>query len=350
MKGSMFMRKFNGYMHGVNLGGWLSQTDDTSKEHYDKFITESDIAYIASLGLDHVRVPIDYMLIEEEDGTPKEDGYYYIDSCAEWCKKNNLNMIIDLHKTFGYSFDPLDKTDKTIFFFDNSLQERFYSIWQTIAERYKDCSNYIAFELLNEIVEPEVAEPWNKIALKAISKIHAIAPDSWVIFGGTMYNNVLSVPELADTDDKKVVYTFHSYEPLIFTHQGAYWVENMPSDFRIKYPESLENYRIHSKILSKSLVDAIYKNDLPEISAEYFEELFKDAIKTANDRNIPLYCGEYGVIDLSDDESKINWVTDICAVFDKYNIGRAYWNYKEKDFGIVNIGSEDIRKKLAAKL
>lgn len=350
MKGSIFMRTFDGYIHGVNLGGWLSQTSDTSAEHYSNFITEADIEYIASLGLDHVRVPIDYMLIEEEDGTSKPDGYVYIDNCINWCKNHRLNMIIDLHKAFGYSFDPLDKTDKTIFFYDEALQERFYALWETIAERYSKFSDHVAFELLNEIVEPEVAEQWNKIALTAISKIHAISPDSWIIFGGTMYNNVLSVPALAETDDEKVVYTFHSYEPLIFTHQGAYWVDNMPSDFRVKYPESLTNYRKYSDMLYKPLVSAIYKEDLPEISSEYFETLFKPALETVMDRNIPLYCGEYGVIDLADDESKINWVTDICSVFDKYNIGRAYWNYKEKDFGIVNISDEEVRKKLAEKL
>ena len=68
------MRKLEHYLHGVNLGGWLSQNSDTSKKHYETFITEKDIAYIASLGLDHVRVPVDYMLLEEEDGTPKSEG------------------------------------------------------------------------------------------------------------------------------------------------------------------------------------------------------------------------------------------------------------------------------------
>ena len=31
------MKKFKGYMHGINLGGWLSQCDHT-KERYDNFI------------------------------------------------------------------------------------------------------------------------------------------------------------------------------------------------------------------------------------------------------------------------------------------------------------------------
>ena len=157
------MRTLNGYMHGVNLGGWLSQTADTSKAHYDNFITEEDIAYIASLGLDHVRVPVDYTLLEEEDGTPKTEGYSYLDNCVTWCRTHGIRMILDLHKTYGYSFDPLDKTDKTVFFRDAALQERFYTLWKILAARYGGAPELVAFELLNEIIEPEVAEAWNQI-------------------------------------------------------------------------------------------------------------------------------------------------------------------------------------------
>ena len=30
------------------------------------------------------------------------------------------------------------------------------------------------------------------------------------------------------------------------------------------------------------------------------------------------------------------WMKDIHAAFEKYGIGRALWNYKNKDFGIVD--------------
>ncbi|MBQ8825242.1 MAG: cellulase family glycosylhydrolase [Ruminococcus sp.] len=341
------MRTIQGYTHGINLGGWLSQNDDTSKKHYNNFITEKDIKYIASLGLDHVRIPIDYMLLEEEDGTEKQEGYYYLNKCIEWCKKYNIHIIIDLHKTYGYSFDPLDKTDKKIFFYNKKIQERFYTLWKRIAVRYKGLSYMVAFELLNEIVEPEVAEEWNKIALNAIHEIHKIAPDTWIIFGGTMYNSVLSVPSLAVPDDKKVAFTFHSYEPIIFTHQGAYWVDNMNPDFRISYPESLSKYRNCSKNLKYQLVSSIFRKDLTSLGTDFFEKLFLPAIKYAEENNVPIYCGEYGVIDLADDISKVKWVKDICTIFNKYQIGRAYWNYKEKDYGIVNIENEEIKKQLA---
>ena len=124
----------------------------------------------------------------------------------------------------------------------------------------------------------------------------------------------------------------------------------MPEDFRIKYPENIDEYRRQSRRLSQELAGAVFSDTLTEISCDFFEKLFMPALETAEKRNIPLYCGEYGVIDLADDISKINWTADICSVFDKYNIGRAYWNYKEKDFGIVNIKDEKVRKQLAEKL
>ena len=39
------MKQMNGFMHGIDLGGWLSQCDH-SKHTYDTFIVESDLAKI----------------------------------------------------------------------------------------------------------------------------------------------------------------------------------------------------------------------------------------------------------------------------------------------------------------
>ena len=339
------MRGMEGYMRGVNLGGWLSQFDVPSKEHFDTFITEEDIRRIAGMGLDHVRVPVDYTVIETEDGTPKEDGYKYIDNCVQWCRANGLHMIIDIHKTYGYSFDPLEKDDKTVFFTDTVRQQRFFDMWETIAKRYSGDPDVVAYELLNEIVMPEVKDLWNGIALKAIEVIRRHAPQTWIIFGGVLYNAVVAVPWLADTPDHRVAYTFHCYEPLIFTHQGAYWVDNMPSDFRIGYPKTLEEYREASSILDRKLAGTIFDEKIRPIGTAFFEGLFEPALRTSKERDIPLYCGEYGVIDLADNHSKLRWLRDIHAVFRRYGIGHALWNYKEKDFGLADDRFEEIRSR-----
>ena len=86
------MQIWNGFQRGINLGGWLSQCDHTDR-HYDTFITENDIAHIASWGMDHVRVPIDYELIEAQGSIERESGYARIACCLRWCKKHNLNVV-----------------------------------------------------------------------------------------------------------------------------------------------------------------------------------------------------------------------------------------------------------------
>ena len=339
------MRKFEGYMKGVNLGGWLSQKNDSTPEHRDAFITHDDIKVIRSWGLDHVRLPVDYDILRTDD------GYSHIDDCIRWCREEGLKMILDLHKADGYSFDPLDKDDKKKFFYDKKMQEDFYRLWDEISLRYKDESDIVAFELLNEIVPMEVKDPWNEIALKAIDTIRKNAKNSWIVYGGVMYNSVSAVPWLAPVDDKKTVYTFHCYEPMIFTHQGAYWVDNMPSDFRIGYPAPLDVYRAASRELSQDLASVIYDPRLKNgFGTQYFELIFEDAVNFAAECDIPLYCGEYGVIDLATPEDTARWLNDINAAFVKYDMARCYWNYKNMDFGISDDRCSHMINEITARL
>ena len=341
------MKTFEGFYKGVNLGGWISQFDEYDTNHFETFITEKDIEDIAGLGFDHVRVPVDYIVLEDEKGDPKEDGFRYLESCHAWCRKHGLRMIIDLHECFGYSFDPLKKDmDRKKFFYDEELQARFLRLWRRIAERFGPYPEEVAFEPLNEVVLYEVHEAWNKLITEYIRTVRKFAPGSYIIVGGVCYNSIATVPLLDPPADDKVVFNFHCYEPHIFTHQGAYWVENMPSDFRIGYPLPIEEYRAASEAhdLSQDLVAAAFADGLGETGPAFFEALFAPAIEVAEKYDVPLYCGEYGVIDLAADADKIRWLRDIHQVFKAHGIGHALWNYKEKDFGFVNEEFANVRR------
>ena len=328
------MRKFEGYEHGINLGGWLSQREYT-KEHFDEFITEDDIKTIASWGLDHIRLPIDYNPLETDSGEYKEEGFSYIDKAVDWCGKAGLNLIIDLHKTYGYSFDYLH--NESGFFENESYQERFYRLWEELAKRYGDKSDRIAFELLNEVTDKDYCDPWNRIAKQCIQRIRAIAPDVKILIGGYYNNCIEALEDLEMPYDENIVYNFHFYEPLIFTHQGAAWVKGMDTSFRIPidapYAEmaksSAEQFEQMSILFDGFDPDA-------HLSELYFERLFEKAVKICEERNVPLYCGEYGVIEQADPEEILKWYKMISSSFNKCSIGRAAWSYKEMDFGITD--------------
>lgn len=327
------MRTLEGFYRGVNLGGWLSQ-GPLDKEHLDTFITEADIRRIASWGADHIRLPIDYDNFENEDGTDKPEGYTYIDNCIAWCRRAGLNIVLDLHKTYGYVFDQPEKSID--FFYNEALQNRFYRLWEKLIDRYKDDQDIIMFEPLNEVVSPDVVNEWNLIGGRCIEIIRAKAPTAKILFGGVGYNAVTSIKYLSAPVDENIVYNFHCYEPVLFTHQSAYWVEGMPLDFHINYPGDWDEYLEKSRKIPGCMHGAISdKNiELTELGTAFFETMFMDAIKVAEERNAPIYCGEYGVIDQAPLDGTLSWFKDIHSVFTKYNIGRAVWNYKEKDYGL----------------
>ena len=79
-------------MHGVNLGGWMSQCV-YEEDHYDTFISKQDIAQIAKSGFDHVRLPVDDPVLEEEDGTYRKSGFDRLYKVIDWCMEYKLNII-----------------------------------------------------------------------------------------------------------------------------------------------------------------------------------------------------------------------------------------------------------------
>lgn len=328
------MREFTGYKKGVNLGGWLSQcgAGNYTEERFNNFITEDDFAKIASWGADHVRIPIDYNVIQNDDGSFIESGFAHIDRCIEWCKKYDLKMVLDLHKACGYVFD-----DKTYcqFFYNEELQDIFVGLWQELARRYAKYSAFVAFELLNEITAKETAEIWNRIAERTIRAIREISADVRIIIGGYFNSSIEGLLLLDKPADENIVFTFHCYSPMIFTHQSGYWVENMPSDYSIAYPGTVDEYRRESSALFNNSYDNEFDYEGVLIDSSFFERQFKTALDVGEKYNVPLYCGEYGVIDKADPESTVRWFADIHAALEKFNIARAVWCYKEKDFGLV---------------
>ncbi|KAI8443758.1 glucan 1,3-beta-glucosidase [Phakopsora pachyrhizi] len=127
-------------IYGVNLGGWLvlepfivpylfekfnpDETTDTPptvvdewslstalgkdlastlEEHYKTFITEEDFAQIAAAGLNWVRLPVGWWMIETWEDEPMLSGvsYKYFLKALKWARKYGLRVNLDLHAVPG---------------------------------------------------------------------------------------------------------------------------------------------------------------------------------------------------------------------------------------------------------
>ena len=87
-----------------------------------------------------------------------------------------------------------------------------------------------------------------------------------------------------------------------------------------------------------------------KFGAEFFSELISEAVSVAEERNVALYCGEFGVIDRAAPEDALEWYRMICSVFDRYGIGRAAWSYRMMDFGLIDDHMKDVSEELIGLL
>jgi len=332
------------FINGVNLGGWLSQYQKYDHTHFRAFITRRNIQQIASWGMDHVRLPVDYPVLESDDapGIYREDGFRYIDSCVEWCQAAGLGIILDLHRAPGYNFSDTLRPEtkhRNVLFDQDGAQQRFVLLWETIARRYHAAGLPIIFELLNEVVLPE-SGPWNSLAHKTVAALRAIDPACKIMVGGNNYNAAGELKNIQLFDDPDVCYTFHFYEPLLFTHQKAPWSQEAVEYSRdISYPgvfTGLEEFLQHASQWREKYGWQVGRAVDRALMLEFLQPALDFVQQTKRD----LYCGEFGVIEYVNPASRQNWYADLLDILKQYNIGRSVWSYKQMDFGLVDANGQ----------
>ncbi len=260
-------------------------------------------------------------------------------------------MILDLHKAHGYVFDDESNCQ---FFYQEKLQDMFVDLWVALAKRYGKYRDFLVLELLNEVTNREFAEPWNKIAARTIKAIREVDKDIRIMVGGIFNDSIFGLTLLDPPADENIVFTFHCYSPLAFTHQGAYWVARMPRDpekWKLAYPGTTAAYKARTEEFFGHDFDSEFPDTLPEqMGVAYFENLLQPALEVAERYNVPLYCGEYGVIDLADAKDALAWYRDMNQALEKYGIPRAAWSHHSMNFGLADPWLDGVRDQLVKVL
>lgn len=325
------VKRIDGFMRGVNLGGWMSH-EHHDPEHIARYITEEDFARIAAMGADHVRIPVDFEVFAATADGSEPVGYVYLDKAVAWCAKHGLHLMLDLHKAEGFSYEAM--FNESGLFESEELQQRFYALWDTFARRYAGDGELVAFELLNEVTDPEVMPTWNRMATETMRRIRAIAPKNWILVGSYWNNSLDALPALELPPDDRLAYVFHCYDPFMFTHQGAYWVTTMPRDYRISYPRSEGEYAVEAEKIGQDCAGD--RNETKLVDSGYFYRRFERMVRLCEERGVSMCCTEYGVIEQAQDADVLQWYRDIHAAFDALQIGRTAWSYKDMNFGLID--------------
>jgi endoglucanase len=293
-------------MRGTNLGNWLmpegymfkfNKTNspklineaiaeligpDEAKLFWQKYqgsyITQPDIHYLKSIGVNSIRIPFNYKLFTNENYMGQNDpdrGFVLLDRVISWCKAEGIYVMLDMHAApGGQTGDNIDDGYGYPFLFKSvASQQLCADIWKRIADHYKNETIILGYDLLNEPIatyfdandlNPSLEPTYKFItaAIRTVDKNHII------ILGGAQWDS--NFKPFGEPFDSKLVYQFHKY----WTPPTKAVIQDY-LDFRDKY-------------------------------------------------NVPIYCGETG-------ENTDGWCDTFKNVLEQNHIGWHFWPYKKID-------------------
>lgn len=270
---------------GINLSGLEGAFP--SKSYID---SEKTFAQIAEKGFDHVRLPVDFRKYADENGVIKNSFYKRLDKIINTANSYGLVVMLDFHGWYDISL-----------LNDGKL---FFSIWENVAEHYKDYSNMLMFELINE---PHTTEGGDLDAsfLKslqetAVKKIRAISPHRTIVLASADWNATWSLHTFNLTDVENTLVAVHIYDPLDFTHQGMEWAGK--GDVSMPYNDE---------------VDAA------------LDKAFKDILEFKQRTGMKIVINEFGVNTSGyvSDEDVCKYFNKITSFAKENDIAWTYWEY-----------------------
>ncbi|MBU0473335.1 MAG: cellulase family glycosylhydrolase [Bacteroidetes bacterium] len=320
----------NHFNKGVNLTSWF-QVDSPQQIQFTKY-TKQDFINIKSLGCDVIRLPIN--LHSMTDGTTEHnlDPLFlsFLDEVVDWAEELNINIILDNH-----SFNPAVNTD-------GSIIQTLIPVWKNMAEHFKNRSNNIYFEILNEPHGISDAN-WNAIQQAIIMVIRQIDAIHTIVVGPANWNSYSSLDDMPIYTDKNLIYTFHFYDPFLFTHQGASWTEpSLVPLAGMPFPYNVNAMPTFPAELNGTWIQSSYNNYINDGTVAKVKELIDIAVKFKNDRNVEIFCGEFGVyIPNSNNEDRVLWYEIVRKYFEEKNISWTIWDY-QGGFGLFEKDSEEM--------
>lgn len=247
------------------------------KTYHQNYIAREDIRFIKQSGFNSVRVPFSYRLFVSEAEPEKLEGagYELLDRVVDWCKKEGLFVILDMHAApGGQTGDNIDDGWGYPFLFESpESQELTVNLWRKMAARYRNEPTVIGYDLLNEPIahyfaaanlNPKLEPLYRKI----VAGIREVDRNHLVFLGGAQWDTNFKI--FGPPFDAKLVYTFHKY--WMEVNQGA--IQEY-LDFRDKY-------------------------------------------------NVPVWMGESG-------ENTDEWISSFRTLLEQNKIGWCFWPYKRMD-------------------
>ena len=282
---------------GVNVLGYDPIWDDFSKGRFKK----EYFRQIHDAGFTTVRVNLQaFQHMTAENNLP-DSWFRMLDWVVANATEAHLQVILDEH-----DFNFCGETSYV------ECKPKLLAFWQQVAPHYKDTPNSVTFELLNEPHGIISNQEWNNLFPELLAIVRQTNPTRNIVIGPGLWNSRTALKDLAlPGDDGHIIVTFHYYEPLAFTHQGAPWAS-----------EEIRNG--HDIAWGKTEEQLIVERD------------FDGVAQWSQEHHRPILLGEFGAYDKVPQQSRVRWDAFIRKTSEDRGFSWAYWQF-DADFVVYKV-------------
>ncbi len=266
--------------------------------HHD----ESDFEAVSELGFNAIRFFLkwDDLYTDASCSVRKAAGWDWLQQNIEWAKDNDIYLILDFHCPYG----GFGSTNQGVWdiWTEEDARNAFLRAWTDIA-RFCAAETIVAgYDLMNEPSLPEDGENlYRDLLTDAIEAIRVEDPYHLVIVEAAVGIDGIAEswlrPNWVTVEEDNLMYSFHFYEPLGFTHvspEGTA-VMNYPSD-------SFDR---------EDMVAAI-----------------EDCIGEDFLMDYPIFLGEFGCLDWTPGSGSEEWIRDVYEICAEEGIHTALFAYR----------------------
>ena len=297
---------------GINLGNAL---DAPTEGSWGVTLKPEYFEIIKKAGFTSIRLPIRWSAhaSSQPPYVIAPDFFARVDWAVGQALARKMSIIINMHHYVELYDDPEGQLAK------------LKALWDQIGFHYRNFPQKLFFELVNEPSGQLTDERWQEMFPKLLKTVRKTNPERMIIIGPSYWNSLDHLDHLyLPDDDKNLIATFHYYDPMRFTHQGASWVSGADQWKKITWTGTAEE-------------------------RETLKTNFEKAAAWGRANQRSLYLGEFGSFQSADMDSRARWTSAVAREAEKHGINWAYWEFCSS-FGAYDVRTNTWRRPLLEAL
>ncbi len=283
-------------------------------------LRHEEIELVARLGFTHIRLNIGSVFLQEHEPPCKfrPKGFALLEKALDMAAAANIGVVLDMHQI------PVPDLAGSA-----PARKAFTQLWEEIARKCRPRRQRLIYEILNE---PRVEDPdaWREILMQLIAAVRRIDPNRTIMVTGGKWGGIEDLLALGKLPADNLVYSFHFYDPFVFTHQGASWSDPVLTRLKgIRYPLDMEQIRTAREAAVRDAMETWPFDAWPKgCGKAELAKTLEPAVKFMEANKVSLYCGEFGTHKPHAPRAdRARWTEDVRSLLEEMGIGWGMWAY-----------------------